>query len=228
MKQRVALSWSGGKDSCMALDILKREGYEVVCLVTTVPDEIGRTFGHGDKLELIQRQADALSIPIEFIHVKLLDHYTRHFIDHIKGLKKHYHLDAIAFGDLYIDLHRSWGEEMAEQAGLRSLFPMWMKKEESLDALTSFVHSGYKAVIIRLRDDLLPEEWLGRELDETFIEDISKKDVCPMGEAGEYHTFVYDGGLFARKVHFSLGKVLTLETTKRIEIEDVELISKVN
>ncbi|WP_123042356.1 diphthine--ammonia ligase [Cohnella candidum] len=216
MKKRVALSWSGGKDSCMALDRLVKDGHEVACLLTTLPADIGRTFGHGERAERIGEQADALGLPVEWIACTFAG-YTEDYVRTLKELKAKYQLEAVAFGDLFLEEHREWGTGAASAAGLEALYPLWMEPSGTRDALLTFVESGYRAVVIRVRDGALTEDWLGREVDRSFYEDIAMENVCPMGEGGEYHTFVYDGPLFRRPVPFRKGEVLQLETTKRLE-----------
>ncbi|RYI30360.1 diphthine--ammonia ligase [Bacillus infantis] len=223
--KKAALSWSGGKDGCMALDLMVKKGIKVECLLTTVPKELGRTFGHGERQELISLQGEALGIPVRFIECTF-DGYTDSFVAALKEAKKEYGLDAIAFGDLYLDEHRDWGEKAAAAAGLEASYPLWMKKEEAPSALEAFTDSGYKAKVIRIRDEILATEWLGREVDASFARDIKDTASCPMGEAGEYHTFVYDGPLFRKKVSFDTGEIIQLETTKRLELENFALKEK--
>lgn len=217
MAKRWALSWSGGKDACMVLDRLVKQGDEVVCLMTTVPKEIGRTFGHGERQELIQAQADALGIPLEWIPCSF-ESYTEDFIASLQEYKQKYSLNGAAFGDLYLDEHREWGEGVAEKAGLEAIYPLWMKKEEAESALKSFVGSGYKAKVIRVSNAVLDESWLGREVDDSFYTEILNTNICPMGEAGEYHTYVYDGPLFRKLIEVQCGEIVELETTKRMEL----------
>lgn len=216
MKRRIALSWSGGKDSCMALDRLVKEGNEVACLITTLPAETGRTFGHGEKEERIREQADALGLPVEFITCTH-DSYTQDYIAALRDLKNRRRIEAVAFGDLFLAEHREWGTGVAESAGLEAVYPLWMKPEDTRKALLAFVESGYRSIVIRIRDGALPADWLGREVDRTFFDDIADRDVCPMGESGEYHTFVVDGPLFRHPVPFVKGEVLQLQSTKRLE-----------
>jgi diphthine-ammonia ligase len=216
VKKRIAVSWSGGKDSCMTLDRLVKAGWQAVCLLTTVPVEIGRTFGHGEKAERIREQADALGIPVEFITCSL-GSYTDDYIEALKRLKERYGLDAVAFGDLFLIEHREWGTSVAAAADVEAVYPLWMQEEGTADALLSFVESGYRAIVIRVKDGALSEAWLGREVDRSFYQDILGEDVCPMGEGGEYHTYVYDGPLFRRPVPFVAADVLQLVTTKRLE-----------
>ncbi len=200
----------------MVLHRLAEAGEEVACLITTLPEDTGRTFGHGEKEERIREQADALGLPLEIISCKV-ESYTDDYLSALKNLKERYGLDAIAFGDLFLQEHRDWGTRVAADAGLAPLYPLWMKPEDTRDALLAFVQSGYRAVVIRVKDGALTPDWLGREVDRTFYEDILRENVCPMGEGGEYHTYVFDGPLFRRPVPFVKGEVLQLQTTKRLE-----------
>ncbi|WP_026584899.1 diphthine--ammonia ligase [Bacillus sp. J33] len=225
MNNRVALSWSGGKDSCLALNALVEQGVEVACLITTAPAEIGRTFGHGEKTDLIRLQAKALSIPVEFVSCSF-ENYTERYVEELKRLKEVYGLTGIAFGDLYLNGHREWGEKAAYEAGVEAVYPLWMEENESIKAFEIFIESGYKAKVIRVREDVLDSSWLGRELDAAFLCDIREKAVCPMGESGEYHTFVYNGPLFSQEIQLESPKLVQLETTKKLEFEKYTLAEK--
>ncbi|WP_233522784.1 Dph6-related ATP pyrophosphatase [Peribacillus glennii] len=222
----IAMSWSGGKDGCMALHKLIEQGHSVKCLFTTLPEEIGgRTFGHGERADSIKIQSEALGIPVEFLPCSFHT-YTEKVVDSLTRLKAKYQLDAAAFGDLYLQEHRDWGEKVCGEVGLHALYPLWMNEAKALQALHSFKESGYKATVIRVRDDVLSSSWLGRELNDQFYSDIQEEKSCPMGEAGEYHTFVYDGPLFKKKIEFEYGDIIQLETTKRLEIEQLNLTDK--
>lgn len=219
------LSWSGGKDCCMALDTLSKQGYEVVSLVTTVPKELGRTFGHGERAEMIQLQGEALSLPVHFIECSY-DSYTDQFVETLQTMKNQLEISGIAYGDLYLDGHREWGEKVAKLAGVEALYPLWTNKENSLSLLKNFVDSGYNAVTIRVSKDLLDDSWLGRFIDESFLLDVQKTTICPMGESGEYHTFVFDGPLFSKRIQLEEGEFIQLETTKKLEFKSYHLMDK--
>ncbi|WP_066066777.1 diphthine--ammonia ligase [Neobacillus soli] len=225
MKKRIALSWSGGKDCCMALHTLIQQEFEIVCLVTTVPKEIGRTFGHGERTEMITLQGESLSIPVYFIECTY-ENYTDQFIKSVQALKSQSKITGIAYGDLYLDGHREWGEKVAAAAGVEALYPLWINKEAALQSLENFVHSSYEAVVIRVREDVLDETWLGRIIDKSFILDVQKTSICPMGESGEYHTFVFDGPLFSKRIQLEQRELIQLETTKKLEFKSYSLIEK--
>lgn len=196
--KNTALSFSGGKDSCFALYKLIEEGIPVACLITTVWKESGETVAHGEKLERLKHQAEQLNIPVEWI-VTEFNTYTDDYVTKLKHLKEMYQLEAIAFGDIYLEGHREWGEQLAESVGLEALYPLWTKQEEAVNLLYDYVEAGFKSRVMKVDETKLPKEWVGRELDRNFIQDILRYDVCPLGESGEYHTYVYDGPNFKKK-----------------------------
>ncbi|MEH6942831.1 diphthine--ammonia ligase [Bacillus sp. JJ722] len=222
---KVALSWSGGKDACFTLHKLHEQGIEVACLLTTIPKELNATFGHGEKREAIEAQGKALGIPVEWISCTFST-YTDDFIAKVKEVKNAYQITAIAYGDLYLDEHREWGERVAEAIGMEALYPLWMKESDTPAALQQFIASGYRAKVIRIMQNYFSEDWLGRDLNMSFYHDLQNLSVCPMGEKGEYHTFVYDGPLFQQKVSFKEGAIEELETTWRLQLNDISLKQK--
>ncbi|WP_042348465.1 diphthine--ammonia ligase [Bacillus massiliigorillae] len=222
---KVALSWSGGKDACYTLHKLHEQGIEVVCLLTTIPKELNATFGHGEKREAIEAQGQALGIPVEWISCTFPT-YTDDFIAKVKEVRNTYQITAIAYGDLYLDEHREWGEQVAKAAEIEALYPLWMKESDASTALQQFISSGYRAKMIRSMQEHFSKDDLGREINESFYQDLQNQSICPMGEKGEYHTFVYDGPLFQKKVIFTEGAVEELETTWRLHLEDISLMEK--
>ena len=203
MTRRVTLSFSGGKDSCLALYYLQQKGIKVVCLLTTVWKESMATVAHNEELDRIEVQAQSLNIPVHFIETDFST-YQSDFVNALKEIKEKFSVDGIAFGDIYLQGHRDWGEQVATLAGLEPLYPLWSPQENVVDLLREFVSLGFKAKVIKVDPLKLPESWCGRLIDASFIADILEKDVCPMGESGEYHTYVGDGPIYGDSPQFSI------------------------
>lgn len=195
MGEKVALSFSGGKDSCLALYQLQQQGIEVSCLLTTVWKKNYVTVAHDRDLKRIKEQAENIGIPAHFIETDF-DTYSEDFVATIKEMKNTYNIIGIAFGDIYLEGHREWGEQVAEAADVKPFYPLWDVPENMLRKLCEFVELGFQAEIIKVDWERLPESWVGRKVDESFVTDVMLHNVCPMGESGEYHTHVSDGPIF--------------------------------
>src|SRR5690625_3926118 len=196
MVKRVALSFSGGKDCCLALYELQQGGIDVVCLVTAIWAENRTSVAYNQSLKSLQQQANRLNIPIEFVETTF-DTYLEDFVQKLVPLKSQFNLDGMAFGDIYIQGHRDWGEQLAEKVNLKPVYPLWNDQDKMLLMLKQFIELGFQAKVINIDEEKLPATWVGRKLDESFVRDIQKyPEVCPMGESGEYHTEVYGGPIF--------------------------------
>lgn len=198
MAKKVALSFSGGKDSCLALYRLIEQGVHVTCLITTVWQENHKTVAHDQKRQLIIEQADRIGLPVYFIETDF-ETYTADFAMVLKKLREEDGIDGAAFGDIYLEGHREWGEQVTRAASIEAVYPLWTKQEHVVRLLRQFVELGFNAEVIKVDGAKLPESWVGRRVDASFIEDILLyDDVCPMGESGEYHTVVLDGPIFKK------------------------------
>ncbi|AIF43144.1 diphthine--ammonia ligase [Virgibacillus sp. SK37] len=202
MVSKVALSFSGGKDSCLALYYLQQKNVKVECLLTTVWTDKMKTFAHDEHIEQIRKQADALAIPFRIIETDFST-YEEKFVSKLRKVRDEYDLDGIAYGDIYLEGHREWGEGVAEKAGLEAFYPLWRDESQAKGLLEEFVSQGFKAEIIKVDNNKLPEAWVGRTIDDLFIKEIIQmKGVCPLGESGEYHTRVYDGPIFTYPLNY--------------------------
>lgn len=199
MAEKAALSFSGGKDSCLALYYLQKQDVQVDCLLTTVWKENQETVAHDEKRERVMNQADWLGIPVHFIKTDF-NAYTNDFVFYISAMKQRYGIDGMAFGDIYLEGHRKWGEHVAAEAGVEAVYPLWSDESEAVRLLREFLSLGFEAEVIKVDVEKLPESWVGRRVDEAFVKDIlTFENVCPMGESGEYHTYVHNGPIFGRK-----------------------------
>lgn len=197
------VSWSGGKESTLAFYRAMKNGIQSVCLINMLSEDGSYSRSHGINSELIKAQAEAIGIPI--IQPKTTwESYEDNFKDTIMQLKNE-GVEAGVFGDIDLQEHREWVERVCRETGIKAILPLWGEEREKL--LMDFITSGFKAIVCSTNASFLGSEWLGREVDYKFIEDLKALgniDLC--GEKGEYHTFVYDGPIFREPVKFTKNK----------------------
>ena len=193
---KVVASWSGGKESCLACHKAISDGYEVSHLINMISED-GRSRSHGLDAALIAAQSQAIDIPV-IQRRTTWDTYEQEFKTAIYELKRA-GVGGAVFGDICVQEHKDWVDRVCKELDIKQIMPLWGR--DTKDIFTEFIDAGFKAIVVRARADLLGEEWLGREIDRRFMNDLlklGKVDLC--GELGEYHTFVTDGPLFKRRV----------------------------
>lgn len=206
VKMKTWLSWSSGKDSAWALHLLVRQpGVEVTGLFCTVNETFGRAAMHAVRVELLLRQAEAVGLPVRLIPIPypcpdakyeaLMEEFIRETRD--QGT------ECLAFGDLFLADIRKYRENRLKGTGIIPLFPLWGIPTEELSR--AMVSSGLRAVVTCVDPKQLSEDFLGREYDGSFLEEIPA-GVDPCGENGEFHSFAYDGPMFKKEIEISRGK----------------------
>jgi uncharacterized protein (TIGR00290 family) len=206
----VALSWSGGKDSALALLALREDGTEPEALLTTVTEPYGRVSMHGVRRDLLADQAASLGIPLVEIAIPAAcvnDVYEARMRQAFASAPLDA-IDAVAFGDLFLADVRRYREERLTAAGKRGLFPLWGRRTDRL--ARRFVALGFEARVVCLDPRVLPPSLAGRRYDERLLGELPP-GVDPCGENGEFHTFVHAGPLFARPVACATGEVVERE-----------------
>lgn len=194
-KMKVFSSWSGGKESCLACYKALSEGFDVSYLLNFISEDGTRSRAHGISSDLIALQAKAIGIPI--IQVKSSwEGYEAKLKEAVEKLKKKRVKGGI-FGDIDLQEHREWVDRVCSEVEVASIEPLWGNNPREI--LNEFVNAGFKAIVIKVKADWFGKEWLGREIDGQFINDLPE-EIHPCGEHGEYHTFVVDGPLFQRRV----------------------------
>lgn len=211
---KVFVSWSGGKDSYLALLKAREQGLNVACLLSFISAE-GESRSHGLKTIMLEKQSEALGIPLH-TEVVTWESYEAGFEQAVKGLKKEKKITGGVFGDINLVEHRDWVEKMCKRTVIDYNIPLWMMDETAVaEELPS---RNVKALIVAIRSDLLDERWLGRIIDKDYIEYCLGKGISPCGEGGEAHTLVIDGPLFSRPVNYKTGKILRRDNRALLEL----------
>ena len=208
------MSYSGGKDSALALYRMLSEKNTPVALLTTINMEQKRSWFHGLQKELLEAVSKSVGIPLITCEC-LPDDYEKSFEE---GLLKAKGLGATAcvFGDIDISGHRQWNEARCMNTDMKCILPLWNENREEL--VVELIELGFKALIKTIQCDMLNESFLGKTLSISLLEQIklTGSDVC--GENGEYHTFVYDGPIFQAQIPIVAKGIIDFNTHKAIDI----------
>jgi uncharacterized protein (TIGR00290 family) len=211
MKERVVMSWSGGKDSAMALqELLRNDAYEVVSLLTSVSEEYHRISHHGVRESLLDEQAQAIGIPLRKVYLPsgaaggCTNDVYEAIMATVMTAYRHEGIFTVAFGDLFLEDLRAWREANLARAGMRGIFPIW--KRETTQLARGVIALGYKAYLSCVEGRVGPA-FAGREYDEKLLRDLPP-GVDPCGENGEFHSFVFDGPIFRTPVSVRVGETV--------------------
>jgi len=211
MDGKVIVSWSGGKDGCLALhEVLAAGGCEVVSLLTTFTSEYDRSSIHGVRRVLVERQAESLGLPLEevFISKDITDGEYAETMGEVMERYASEGVSSVVFGDIFLGDVRRRREDNLSKAGMRGLFPLWGR--DTAEVARAFIAAGFRAVTACVDSKFLDSSYAGRQFDGEFLSDLpSTADPC--GENGEFHSFAYDGPIFREPVPYSLGEVVFRE-----------------
>ena len=207
------LSWSGGKDSALALAALRRDPtVDVVALLTSVTRGYERVSIHGVRRELVHAQAAAAGLPLLEVVLEPAcsnDSYEQAFLAALDEARSRWPgLGAIAFGDLFLTDVREYRERLLADSGLASHFPLW--GANTRDLAERFVAEGFEARLVCVDTTQLSAEFAGRAFDAGLLAELPE-GVDPCGERGEFHTFVWRAPVFAHAIPVEAGEVVLRE-----------------
>jgi uncharacterized protein (TIGR00290 family) len=207
----VIVSWSGGKDSALALyEILKTGSFEVIALLTTVTKDYDRIIIHRVRRVLLEQQASALGFPLEKMLISKGVSDAEYESTLLKALNRHKTngVFSVVFGDLFLEDVKKYRESILSKIGMKGVFPLW--KRDTRQLARAFIDHGFKAVISMVDSNFLGKDFAGRAFDAQFLSDLPA-NVDPCGEKGEFHTFVYDGPIFHKRIVFTKGETVLRE-----------------
>ena len=222
--EQVFVSWSGGKDSCLAAYLATKAGLEVRYLANTVSEDGQLSRSHGLSAEVLKLQAQAIGIPL--IQQKTgKNSYEADFKTLLRNLKQE-GITGGVFGDIDFNAHREWLDRVCGDVGITPHFPLWLQNQDKI--MRDFISLGFETVVVATKADLLGEEWLGRKVDLAFIKDLAglDKKITPCGEAGEYHTLVIDGPLFQQRLEILEANKVSRDGHWFLEIKKSKLKAK--
>jgi uncharacterized protein (TIGR00290 family) len=206
---KTLLAWSSGKDSAWSLHVLRAAGeVEVVGLLTTINEAFDRVAMHAVRTELLRAQAAAAGLPLWTVPIPWPCSNAAYEAAMAAALERARAdgIEAVAFGDLFLEDIRRYREERMAATGLKPLFPLWQRPTAPL--AREMIAGGLRARLTCVDPRALPDRFAGRDFDAALLAELPAT-VDPCGERGEFHTFAYDGPMFSRPVPIRSGEVVT-------------------
>jgi len=206
--EKVLVGWSGGKDSAIALyEIQRSQKYEIVSLLTTITADYDRVSMHGVPRILVEKQADSVGLPLEEVLIPKSCSDEEYGAKMRKTLTKFKEegVSSVVFGDVFLEDIKKYREENLAKIGMKGIFPIWGR--DTAELVGSFLSLGFQAITTCVDSKLLDKRFIGRVIDKRFL-DLLPHDVDPGGENGEFHSFVFDGPIFKKRISCAPGEVV--------------------
>ncbi len=203
--KRVLLSWSSGKDSAWSLYVLRHDpSIEVVGLLTTFNESVGRVAMHAVRRDVVDAQANAAGLPLWPVNIpspcpnEIYEERMRAAMNDARAKG----ITHMAFGDLFLEDVRRYREERMAPTGIEPMFPLWGRPTREL--AREMIDGGLRATITCVDPKQLDPSFAGRQ----FEESVFPAGVDPCGERGEFHSCVTAGPMFSVPVATTTGEVV--------------------
>ncbi|MGA2021357.1 MAG: ATP-binding protein [Candidatus Sulfotelmatobacter sp.] len=209
MRKKALVSWSSGKDSAWTLQVLRQSNeYEIVGLLTTINSSFDRVAMHGVRRELVEAQADAAGLPLWKVPLPWPCSNPEYEDAMRAACAKAIDagIEAVAFGDLFLEDVRQYREDRMRGIGLTPVFPVW--KLDTRQLIRDMWAGGVRSRIVCLDPRKIPASFAGRDLNAKLVDEFPP-GIDPCGENGEFHTFVYDGPMFMHGIPVQNGETVT-------------------
>ncbi len=214
-QQKFIVSYSGGKDSTLALYHTMQVG-KAIGLIVMLEEQGLRSRSHAMSMEIIQAQANALGLPIITASSSWNDYETE-FLKLLAHAKQQ-GAEVLVTGDLDMPEHGCWHNRITQQAGLKLCMPLWQRPHR--EVIEEFIQLGFKTMIVTVNLDLgMKVDDLGKVLTLDYIQELENRGIDPCGEGGEFHSTVINGPLFTAPIAVRKGDILYHENYAFLALE---------
>lgn len=217
----VLFCWSGGKDSALALYALQqRAEVRVSGLLTTVTDEYERVSMHGVRRTLLLKQAEAIGLSLEEVRIppQCINPIYESRMEQALRAQRAAGVRTVAFGDIFLQDLREYRERNLARLDMQAIFPIW--KRDTRELARKFCDLGFRAIVVCIDPKKLDRSFAGRELTAQFFVDLPES-VDPCGENGEFHTFVFAGPIFNKRIAVQRGRVVDRDGFTFCDLEEM-------
>ncbi len=227
---KLGVLFSSGKDSCYAMHVMKRQNYEISCLITLKSKNKDSYMFHTPAIELAEVQAKAMELPI--IEQETAGVKEKELADLKKALaaaKKEHKIEGVVTGALFSKYQRERIEKVADSLGLKIFSPLWHMDQET--ELKSLVREGFDVIISSIAGYGMETKDIGKRIDDKMISKLRRlKDKIGFnvaGEGGEFESFVLDGPMFKKRLEIvDSQRAIENECTGRMLIKKIKLVDK--
>jgi uncharacterized protein (TIGR00290 family) len=202
--KKCIFNWSGGKDSALALyHCLQDPELDIKYLVTTINDAANRISMHGVRVELLEKQAESIGIPLYQVRLPEMPG-MKEYDDVMRSMMTRFREEGIThaiFGDIFLEDLKAYRDARMAEAGMTGIYPLW--KRNTTELINEFFDLGFETVIACTQERL--ERVVGKEISPELVMSLPDDvDVC--GENGEFHTFAYKGPIFKKPIAYRAGE----------------------
>lgn len=202
--QKFVASFSGGKDSTLALYEAMKTG-KAVGLIIVLEEDGKRSRSHGMTVDFIKAQAESIGLPI-YLAAASWTNYEATFIDMLHKMKT-LGAEALVTGDLDMPEHGCWHEKVTNIANLKLGMPLW--QADHTEVVERFINLGFKTILTTVNLTLgMREDDLGKVLTNEYVQELKSRGIDPCGEGGEFHTTVIDGPIFKQPISYKPLKII--------------------
>jgi diphthine-ammonia ligase len=234
-KEKVFVSWSGGKDSSLACYRAMQSGLDVCYLASMLTLNTGRLFPHFVTAEVLRGQAEAIGIPLfeqwieipkDISHDVRLNEYDIKYSEMLAQLKAR-GITGGVFGDVsrgnkFAQMHWNRVEDFCRPVGMKPYRPLWDQDREEM--IRGTIDLGFKPMII-VADAEMGREMLGKVLTHEILDQLKERYEHLPDESARiyYHTFVVDGPIFKKKLEVTESSKVTAGGISYLDIKKFEL-----
>lgn len=206
---KVAISWSGGKDGCLALHECIKKGMAPVVLLCMIDPDHNCSRSNGIDKEILKLQAYCLQLPIYFVESSWAQ-YEENLINALIEVRRLYQIEKCVFGDIDIVDHWLFEESVCKKASIKAYLPLWgtprnLIKEE-------IIGSNIKCKLSVVDRSYQIDKLLTNDYDSLDFDNLNHLGVDVCGENGEFHTVVYDAPLFKHAIELSVKSLHILQS----------------
>jgi diphthamide synthase (EF-2-diphthine--ammonia ligase) len=162
---------------------------------------------HSTRLSVLEAQAEAARLPLWVVPLPwpCSNEIYEQRMTEVCGRAVREHIDAVAFGDLFLPDVRAYREKQLQPTGLEPLFPLWQIPTAAL--AREMIASGLRAKVVCVDTKQLPGSFAGREYDTALLDELPP-GIDPCAERGEFHTCAYAGPMFASPINLEPGEIV--------------------